>query len=185
MSSNRIAPWTREELEDTLARSSPFVRYLLFEVSQQPAVPVAELKSPNAAAALIKRIANRAGREPLILRSEHSGQPTYSLNPNYRGWIREIVKDASALPEAKPRKKPASRPPAAAETGAAAAAPAARRGRPRKVPAEPRVNEGALLMPRDLSLEFCRSLATFLNSARSGARFRIVLDGDRCLLERS
>ena len=167
--------WTHEELENVLSRASPYVRHFLWEVAQKPAIRSAEIKSPNAAAAILKRMANHAGKEPLLLRSEHSGEPTYSLNPNYRSWIADFVADASDLPAPRPKKR---KPPVRRTNEKPSASPK-RRVRTPKTPID-----GSLTMPDGVDLEFCRELAEFLNSPPEASRYRIVLDEDQLLLEK-
>ncbi len=184
--------WSRDELELTLGAASGHIRYLLRELAQAPEVTAADLKSKPVAYAQVQRVCNSRGKEVLVTTSDRDGVKVYSLNPAYRDDVASIVSGATPPPPSEP-KPPSERRARRGRRGAGMSALdgiADARGTTLAAagnPAPRRISQAqsgrSLVIPANISIEFCKELLGFVNATGGGTRYRIVLEDDGYRLE--
>ena len=76
--------WTSQELSEILTKSSPHVRYLLWELFVKKEVPRDKLESKPVALAIVQRLCRSKGKDSLVVSgSNGDGASYYKLNPEY------------------------------------------------------------------------------------------------------
>lgn len=97
--------WTSQELSEVLTKSSPHVRYLLWELFVKKEVPREKLESKPVALAIVQRLCRSKGKDSLVVSgSNGDGKSFYKLNPEYMEDFQNLLSKDMA-PE-KPKEKP-------------------------------------------------------------------------------
>ena len=96
--------WTSQELSEVLTRSSPHVRYLLWELFVKSDVPKDNLESKPVALAIVQRLCRSKGKDSLVLSENNGNGSIYRLNPDYLEDFQNLLSKDFA-PE-KPKSRP-------------------------------------------------------------------------------
>lgn len=98
--------WTSQELSDILTRSSPHVRYLLWELFVKDEVPKEQLESKPVALAIVQRLCRSKGKDSLVLSEKRNGDGVfYRLNKEYMEDFENLLSKDIAPEKPKPRPK--------------------------------------------------------------------------------
>ena len=97
--------WTSQELATVLTKSSPHVRYLLWELFVKKEVPKDKLESKPVALAIVQRLCRSKGKDSLVTSGTNGDGPHYKLNPDYLEDFQNLLSKDLAPEKPKPRPK--------------------------------------------------------------------------------
>ena len=98
--------WTSQELSEILTRSSPHVRYLLWELFVKDEVSKENLESKPVALAIVQRLCRSKGKDSLVLSEKKNGDGVfYRLNAEYLEDFKNLMSKDIAPEKPKPRPK--------------------------------------------------------------------------------
>lgn len=96
--------WTSQELSEILTKSSPHVRYLLWELFVKNEVPKEQLESKPVALAIVQRLCRSKGKDSLVISDANGNGAIYKLNPDYLEDFQNLL-SRDLAPE-KPKSRP-------------------------------------------------------------------------------
>ncbi len=97
--------WTSQELSLILTKSSPHVRYLLWELFVKDEVPKENLESKPVALAIVQRLCRSKGKDSLVLSQDNGNGAHYMLNPDYLEDFKNLLSRDIAPEKPKPKPK--------------------------------------------------------------------------------
>lgn len=182
--------WTSQELSEVLTKSSPHVRYLLWELFVKNEVPKDNLESKPVALAIVQRLCRSKGKDSLVLSdSNGNGSTMYRLNPDYLEDFQNLLsKDlAPEKPKSRPKESKLKKGPmvstridGAKEYGSVEGKRGGKAGRPRKAIA---TDEKELELPltEETDFQFWFDFIRKIN-AKAGVELTILSNGESALL---
>jgi len=175
--------WTSQELSEVLTRSSPHVRYLLWELFVKNEVPKEQLESKPVALAIVQRLCRSKGKDSLVISEKKNGDGVfYKLNGDYLEDFQHLLsKDiAPEKPKPRPKEEKVKRLPLMSTSlqsdGGQAPEKTKRRGKKSQV-----ITEVELPLTAGTNFQFWFELVKQINQG-ANSNLSIISDGESALL---
>ncbi len=180
--------WTSQELSDIMTKSSPHVRYLLWELFVKKEVPKQQLESKPVALAIVQRLCRSKGKDSLVVSGTNGDGPFYQLNPDYLEDFQNLLSKDIAPEKPKPRPKEdkvkKGQMVSTRVDGPVAEGTPKKRGRPGRQKKNKSWKENELTLPltEETDFQFWFNFIRKIN-ARAGIELTILSNGESAVLK--